>query len=362
MYKEIVSMLKDTLDVSWKIAPVAFLPAALFLWSYLRSIHWILLFQSSAMAGAGLIYLFFVAVLLAIATILQFILPSVVLIVTLSPYRFDRTLPKAVPRLYLWAMGGWFLGLALIIGFDTDRVWLICAPAFLFAWIFALVRRADLSLCAKSGAWRHASILYAFLFAGATVGTMCVTSVPLLFVLHIIARYLDGGLSEKLVGGCVCFATTFISLMPGYMYMNARTWNVGVYQPAKFALLGAFFLSYVVLAGAAMLLPISTTVLRLGGIYSNELQTFEVLQPTLASAANAAGVSVNNDGKMTLVTGYVRYDFGGTLLLCKNPLDPTMISIDAIKSARHRKELDPGIVAGSGCVQASSTELRALCP
>ncbi|WP_322103931.1 hypothetical protein [Paraburkholderia sp. J41] len=360
IYKEIVSMLKDTLDVSWKIAPLAFLPAALFLWSYLKSIHWTSLFQYSAMSGSGLIFLFAAAMLLAVAAVLQFVLPSIMLIGTLSHYRLDRTIPKAVPRLYHWAMGGWLLGFAIIIGSDSSQAWIICALTFASASIFALARRDDLNLRAKPGVWRHMSVLYSLFFAGVTMVTMCMTSVPLLLALHIAERYVDGGFSEKLIGFGVCLATTIISLLPGYMYMNARTWKVGVYQPTKLALLGVFFLSYVVLAGAAMFLPVSTTVLRLAGVYSNEMQTFEVLQPTLVGAANAAGLSVNDDGKLTLLRGYVRYDFGGTRLLCSKPFDPATVTIDAIKFARRHKLPDPGVLAGAGCVQASSTELRSL--
>jgi hypothetical protein len=203
-------------------------------------------------------------------------------------------------------------------------------------------------------------VLYSFIFAAAAMLTMCATSAPLLLVLHIAERYVDGGFWERLIGFGACLVTTIISLLPGYMYMNARTWNVGVYQPMKLALLGAFFLSYVVLTAAALLLPVSTTVLRLAGVYSNELQTFEVLQPNLTNALSAAGLAVKDDGKITLLRGYVRYDFGGTRLVCSKAFDPAKVSLEAIKAARDRKLADPRISAGSGCVQALSTELRSL--
>ncbi|KQR79734.1 hypothetical protein ASG35_07620 [Burkholderia sp. Leaf177] len=360
VYKEFMPMLKDTLDVSWRIAPIAFLPAALLLWSYLKSIHWTSLFQSSAMTGSGLIYLFVAAMLLAVATVLQFALPSAMLIGTLFHYRLDRRIPRAVARLYRWAMGGWLLGFVIIIGFDSSQAWIICALTFASAWIYALTRRDDLELRAKPNRWRHISIFYSFMFAGATMTTMCMTSVPLLLVLRITARYVDGGLLEKLIGFGVCLGTTVISLLPGYMYMNARTWKVGAYQPTKFALLGTLLLSYVVLAGALTFLPVSTTVLRLAGVYSNEMQTFEVLQPNLVSAANAAGLSLNDDGKLTLLRAYVRYDFGGTRLLCNKSFHAETVTNEAIKFARERKMPDPGIIAGAGCVQASTTELRSL--
>ncbi|HEX7908262.1 MAG TPA: hypothetical protein VF534_09270 [Paraburkholderia sp.] len=359
-YKEAVSMVKDTLDVAWKVAPLAFLPAALFLWVYLRSIHWTGIFQYSAMSGSGLIFLFAAAMLLAFAAVLQFVAPSLMLIGTLSHYRHDRTIPKAVPQLYRWAMGGWLLGLGIVIGFDSSQAWIVCALAFLGAFIFAVVRSDALGLQKKPGAWRLTTAFYAFCFAAVAMLTMCITSAPLLITLHVTARYVDGGWFENLLGFVVCLGTTVVSLLPGYMYLNARTWNPGIYRPIKLALLGSFFSCYIVITGAALFLPISATILRLAGVYSNEQQTFEVLQPNLAPALSAVGLSVSQDEKLTLVSGYVRYDFGGTRLLCRKPFDLASVSDGAVKAARKKKAPDPGIVAGSGCVQASSSELRPM--
>ncbi|MGC7405382.1 hypothetical protein ACPWR0_07490 [Pandoraea pneumonica] len=360
VYKETVSMLKDTLDVAWKFAPVALFPTALFLWIHLKSIHWTSLFQYSAMTGSGLAFLVSATILIALAAMLQFALPSVMLIGTVSVYPLDRKIPKAVPRLYQCAMGGWLLGFALIIGFDSDRIWVICALAFGVALFYALARREALELRAKPSEWRHMPVLYAIGLACAAAITMFVTSAPLVLAFRLTARYVHGGLGEAFVGMLVCVATVVMSLLPGYMYVNARTWRVGVYQPVKLALLGAFFLTYVVLIGAAMFVPVSSTVLRLAGVYSNEPQTFVILQPSLADAARTAGLSVVGDGKLLLLRGYVRYDFGGTRLLCNTPFDPKKVSVAAIRQARDEKAPDPGVLAGAGCVQSSTSELRAL--
>lgn len=236
-YKEAVSMVKDTLDVAWKLAPLAFLPAALFLWIYLRSIHWTGLFQYSAMSGSGLIFLFAAATLFAFAATLQFVAPSLMLIGTLSQYRHDSTIPKAVPQLYRWAMCGWLLGLGIVIGFDFGQAWVVCALAFLGAFIFALVRRDALGLQAKPGTRRLTPVFYAFCFAAFAMLTMCATAAPLLITLHVTAPYVDGGWFEKVIGFAVCLGTTVVSLLPGYMYLNARTWHPGIYRPIKLAVL-----------------------------------------------------------------------------------------------------------------------------
>jgi hypothetical protein len=144
------------------------------------------------------------------------------------------------------------------------------------------------------------------------------------------------------------------------MYLNARTWNVGVYRPLKLGLLGAFFISYFVLAIAAFSMPVSATVLRLAGIYSNESQTFAVLQPSLADASTTVGLTVRQVRNTTVVDAYVRYGFGGIRLLCRSPFDPLAVSDEAIKNAKRKRVQDPTIMQGSGCVQASQGELRPL--
>ena len=61
-----------------------------------------------------------------------------------------------------------------------------------------------------------------------------------------------------------------------------------------------------------------------------------------------------------LICMYVRYDFGGTRLLCSKAFDPATVSVGAVKAARNHKAPDPRFIAGSGCVQTSSAELRSL--
>jgi hypothetical protein len=186
------------------------------------------------------------------------------------------------------------------------------------------------------------------------------TSIPLLITLDAGTRFIGDGWGERLIAIVLCLVVTGLSLLPGFMYLNARTWNVGVYRPLKLGLLGVFFISYLVLAIAAFSLPVSATVLRLAGIYSNEIQTFAVLQPSLADASTTVGLTVRQVRNTTLVDAYVRYGFGGIRLLCRRPLDPLAVSEEAIKDAKRKKAQDPTMIQGAGCVQASPGELRPL--
>jgi hypothetical protein len=359
-YKETIAMVKDTLDVAWKLAPVALLPAAMFIWSYLRSIHWTGLFQDSAMSGSGLIFLFIAAMLIAVAVLLQFIAPSLLLIGVMWNYRQENTLPKAIPRLFRWATAGWLAGFALVVELDPSQVWIMFAMAFVAALACGIYSRKTLDAAAKTEGKLPLSIAHATGLALAAVFALTATSMPLLITLHIAARYAKGGWLETLLVFVVCVGTTAVSLLPGYMYLNACTWRPGFYQPLKLALLGGGLLSYIVVSGAAVFVPVSSTVMRLAGIYSNEPQSFQILQPSLTAALDAAGVPIQKGEQANIVTGYVRYDFGGIRLVCRQPFDAALVSVDAIKLARKKKSPDPTVLAGSSCVQATSSELRPL--
>lgn len=361
-YKEGISIAKDTLDVAWKLAPLAFLPASLFLWVYLRSIRWTTIFQDSAMTGSGLIFLFVAAMLMVFGIVLQFASPSLLMIGTVSYYGNDRTVPKAVPRLYRWAMGGWFVGLTLIIALDTSRTWIVGIAPFAVAAVYALTHQKALELDVRPGAWRYTRAFHALFLAGAATLTMFGTSMPLLLTLDAAQRYAAGGISETVIGVLVCVGTSVVSLLPGYMYLNARTWSVGIYRPFKLAMLGGFFLSYIVLAGAAFSIPVASTVLRIAGVYSNEKQTYEVSQPNVVNVLSAAGMPVVRDKGVTSVTAYLRYGFGGTRLLCRSEFSPAALTDEAIKAALEKKQPDPRGVAGSGCVSVSTTEVRLFRP
>jgi hypothetical protein len=139
-YKEFVAIGKDTLDVGWKLAPLAFLPAGLLLWVYLRSIHWTGLFQDSAMSVSGLVFLFVAALLLAFAVLLQFVVPSVLLICTVSGYAQDRFMPKYVANIYRWALVGWLVGVSLIIWWDNSNgKWIALALPIVMSLIYLLL-------------------------------------------------------------------------------------------------------------------------------------------------------------------------------------------------------------------------------
>lgn len=357
-YREIISLSKDTLDVAWKLAPLAFVPAALFLWIYLRALNWTGLFQESAMSGSGLIFLFVAALLIAFTVVLQFAVPSLFLIGTVSYYGYERTVPKIVPKIYKWSLGGWVIGLGLVITFDLSQAWVILLPAFLLASCVAIQNRDQFGFSVHARGWRQRPLACALLLSAVAAITMASSAFPLIIAINVAERLINAGAWAKVLAFCVCAGSSVVSFVPGFIYLDTRTWSVGVYQPLKLASLGAFFLSYVVLMIAAFSTPVSLTVLRLAGVYSNEPQTFQIIQPNLIGVLGAAGLEVRQEEKFAFVGAYVRYAFGGMRLLCKEKYE--MAPIEALsEDAEDRKNnAILGAIAGSHCVSVGQGEVR----
>lgn len=363
-YKEFIAIAKDTLDVGWKLAPLAFLPAGLLLWGYLRSIYWSGLFLDSATAASGLVFLFVAAFLLAFAVLAQFAAPSLILIATVSgsPYQ-DQVIPKYVANIYYAALAGWFLGVSIVIFRNSSNGnWIALAlpiATSLFVLLMhmrktfqSLPRGKNLFFWLGKNAWWSLTAAFA-------MGT---TSLPLVIGLKIAGHVPNIEDWQAWAAILICVGISIVSLIPGLMYLGIRTASTSAYRAMKFAFGGAIFTSYIVISSIAFFAPISSTVLRLSGIYNNDLQTFQVREPTLTAAFSAVGlpITITNKPDLTLVQARLRYGFGGVKLLCKEKFDPAAISPDLRKKAHLEKKPDPGFIAGSHCVPTYANEVREI--
>ncbi|WP_432258793.1 hypothetical protein [Cupriavidus sp. TMH.W2] len=358
-YKEIIGLSKDTLDVAWKIAPLALMPAALLLWSHLNVIGWTELFQESAMSGGGLIFLFSTAALIAIAVAFQVIVPSIFMLMGLSFYEYEKPIPQGIMALYLWTLLGWLGGLALIIAFDFTDGWPVAALTISVALTLAFAKREHLKGEKEVRTiWLMARIVGASLMASIT---MLGTCVPLLLAIRFLAQYEEVGVWAKIFAFFICAAASVVSLLPGFAYLQGRTKHAGIHQPLKITVVGFLISMYVLFSVAIYFAPVSSTILRLAGVFSNEPQTFQVLQPTLADAISVVGLPTNTSGNGIFVSAYRRYSFGGTLLLCRSRYDERA-SKSSISTRDERVKANEAarIAAGSHCVRALANEVRPL--
>jgi predicted RNase H-like HicB family nuclease len=357
LYKEYASIAKDTLDIAWKLAPLALFPAGLFPWAYLRTIHWTGLFQDSAMTLSGLTFLFIAALLLVIVVLLQFVVPSVFLIGTVTFHPQDKIIHKYIANIFRAALAGWVLSMGYVIWADSSNILLAVVIPFIASIMYLSryfwVQRKEAPTVKQSNAmWSGLG------WSAAATFVMLTTSIPLVIILKIASHLSIDKLWQTAIAIAICAGVAILSLAPGFIYLNMRTSSTSIYRPAKFAVGSIFFIFYVVAMGIAVVAPVSSTVLRFSGIYNNEPRTYQVREPSLAPAFEAVGFKLDKSPELTLVHAYLRYGFGGYKLLCADSFDPSSISVEAIKKARAENKPDPGIVAGSHCVSVSLNEVR----
>lgn len=369
LYREYLAIVKDTMDVAWKLAPIALLPPGLLIWVYLRSIHWEGLFLDSAMTVAGLAFLFLAALLLAFAILLQFAIPSLALIGIVSLHDAKKVVSQEIASSFRWSMLGWIVAFVVSMFYDKGLgIILLIAlsvPVSVF-FIRSLLKYKELKKDPKKIGLHMANLVWV---AGAML-PMIATSFPLLIGFEVARKIPDIERWESLGVIVICIIISIVSLLPGFVYLNFRTTTTDRKSATKGAVITGFGMSYVILMAAAFFAPVSSKVLGFAGIYSNELRTFQVREPSLSSSLKTAGFTLQTSSEksvsldpqrpaeLTFVDAYVRYGFGGIKLLCTKPFDPATATAELVKEARKANKPDPGMLGGKGCTSATNAEVR----
>ncbi|AOJ68599.1 hypothetical protein [Burkholderia savannae] len=146
-YSASIPVIKDSLDVAWKFAPIFLFFPAMMLWSYLRKIGWEQLFSDAVVSISGFIVMFVTACLLMFAVFVQFIFPSMIIGPVVSAYeeiaasgdeKFKDDLSRAVWRLHLSTPIGWLFILALSVIALDQPPWLAYTMSIVAAYVVAL--------------------------------------------------------------------------------------------------------------------------------------------------------------------------------------------------------------------------------
>lgn len=361
-YKEAISLLKDTLDVAWKLAPVFLVPPGLYLWVYLKMIGWTSLFYESAMSGTGLIFFALAAIVMAISTLLFFVLPSITIIGTVHLSGYKERIPRAVVWLYALVWISWIATIFITTLLDTSQPWLILLVPIVLTTIYGLFRLERLEI-RKDGQYPLLKaggrvLLLAFLAALGIASSI----LPITLILQVAMQFHDMAewLQWFVLGSCLVLSG--ISLFPGLIYMGMRENHTGWRKPIKHAFGGVLLLVYFLINAVAFLDPVSSMILRGIGVYSNEPVTFQLIQPELKNVLSASGLDVKQSSGMTFVTAHVRFNFASTRLLCRDQFDPASASATAREAARKIKQADPGRTGGLHCVPVSASEIREFRP
>lgn len=351
-----LAMLKDGLEVAWKLAPVFLVFPGLVLWFYLSAIHWGSLFVESATSISGLIFLIVFGMMFFGVTVLSFVLPSAFMIWAEEIYSPDRKIPKEIIPLFAWTLGAWLVSSPLVMLTGTTRfAWLALVVPVIIAFIYASTRFDKLEFGLRTQRFRLIGI--AKCLAIAAVATLAVASNILSILLSLMFASDWKGVSSamQVVAIVLCLAVTALGTVPGFIYLLQRTRHTDkkvVWAPA---LVCVGMVAMMILVAWTFLPQMHDTFLRYANIYRKEAVTFHVLDEDLVASLGLAGLPVATQGKTSTVKAYVRYQFGGVHLLCRD-------SVDAAAAAPKPKpaQQDPSAETRSGraCVPASSDDLR----
>src|SRR5450830_802212 len=339
------SLIKDLIDVFWKIATAALLFSAGLLFTYLRRIGWIDLFVESVGSLAGLTYLLFAAIALAAGALFAFGLPSLVMIGLNFGSSADQTLRRMSIPIYLGALAGWAGSVVALVAFP------------------AATSTATAIYCARrlSRVTPRLPISWTLLFKR-VVEASFVMSLNLLSIL-LFSKWIktSSSLSTSellvLIGLLILFS--FLAIVPGASYLSSRAKYSGHVRPLKAALVsGLFFvgaMSYYLL----YLVPVGLGMLEFAGVFSNERSEFQVVEPKLIPALQRTGFAVVTEGGLARVSGFARYSFGGVRLLCASSLKMDGVSPLNLVKSNSIAVLTPA-TAGAQCVKTGSAELRRM--
>lgn len=354
--KRMLVLSKDNFDLLLKLAPLALLPSAAILWWHLKTIHWSDVFLESAISAPGLTFLVVAALALWLLSVALFLVPSIPIIGATEIAYGGRALPGVSVRASFAALAGWVLVVVPSVDYQFSQWWFLLVP-FVCALIAVVVEhlRRPAPWSRKGRYW--ATVRNVVQIAGVTVA-MVVTSMPLAVVLRSVANLPDFEETPSSVKLLLALLVSLIGLIPGYVYVAARRRHANTRVPNKAALAGTLLVAYFVIAFALAVLPVGAIVLKAADVYSNDRFTFQILKEDLVGAMIKAGLPVENDKDMRIVSGYVRYHFGGMRLLCRDPFDPASVSAAAVRAAREAGKPDPGRVGGAHCVTTATADLR----
>lgn len=357
-FREDLVLVKDILEVAWKIAPVSLVPAGLVLWSYLASIQWTGLFYESAMSGTGLVFLVLGAIVMMFLLIAVFVVPSLLIILMSQSLEKAPIAPTEVVRLYRVTLVAWIASLLLLLIDNQLAFWVPVAIPLLCGTFYGL-RRLNRLRHPTNGASRglRAHVKVVGISSLATF-SMCGAVFPLIITFNVGSQFQDLRGWQEIGAIIICIIASSIGTLPGFMYLDAKASRRSGVRPFKLAMMGFFTVAYGLAAVASMMAPIQSRFLNAVGIFNNTPTTYQILQPSLADAFEVAGIPIDRAKPTPTATAFVRYRFGATTLVCQAPFTPTETTSESKKLNEQVDPLKQRVVSGAHCVPTAVGELR----
>lgn len=375
-YVSALAVLKDTLDVLWKLAPIGLVMPAMLIWAYLRKIGWLQLFPEAVVSVPGLVVMIVASCLLTLLLAIQFGIPSIISVSAVGAYEEQNKIAKAAGTSVRKPLAFLFVGapLAWLLVFGLlSLVWNLSA-----GWCFSMgmVGMAIFEFAIVRWKWKVLSDpgkrgcldnVIQFLKVTFAPTISAVSVLPSLVVcLGIFSgENLSGWTAFGVFTGCVFYSV--IGVLPGMVYLLEKLSDKKPFDIFKTTVFIGALVFYSVWMVALTLGPVTSTVLRSIGAIDETRYVYQVLKPDLVTGLQGAGfrvytagTSVYSKDQSYFVDGYVRFNFANVLLLCRDPLAFSKADGAAMSTADAQKRLRIWRSGGYFCVKAHTDDVRLL--
>ena len=379
-YKNYVSalgVLKDTLDVLWKLAPIGLVMPAMLIWAYLKKIGWLQLFPEAVVSVPGLVVMIVASCLLTLLLAIQFGIPSIISVSAVGAYEEQNKIAKAakngnvrkpIALLFLgsplaWLLvfgvlslvwdlsGGWCfsLGMAGMAIFELSVVW----------WNWKVFSNSG-----KSG-WISKLVQFIKVTFAPTIAAISVLPSLVVCLGIFTGEDLSGWRAFGVFAGCVFYSV--IGVLPGMVYLLEKLSDKKPFDIFKTTIFIGALVFYSVWMVALTLGPVTSTVLRSIGAIDETRYVYQVLKPDLVTGLQGAGFKVYTAGPSVyskeqsyFVDSYVRFNFANVLLLCRDPLAFSKADGASMSTSDAQKRLLIWRAGGYFCVKAHTDDVRLL--
>ena len=354
--KRMLGVVTENFELLLKLAPLCLLPPALILWWHLKTIHWSDVFLESVISVPGLIFLVVAGLSIWLLAVALFLVPSLPIIL-FTDLIYDG---KNVPREAMLASTSVFLGwisVALVsFRYDFSPALFLVVPS-----TFAVVRIIAANFTQPGLVhWQNLRLVWWKIAVQIIAMLVAMFVVELLFIIasKIFAALPNMRDAPRFLTFMLAHLGSSLGLLPGFIYLLALVKRRSKQDAIKGALVGMLTLTFIMMMIVLFALPVGSIVLASADVYSNDKFTYQILNEDLAGVMVKAGLPVDNDHDLRTVRGFVRYNFGGVRLLCRDPFDPSSANSSAVSEALDGGKPDPGRIGGAHCVPTATADLR----
>jgi hypothetical protein len=374
-YVSAIAVIKDTLDVLWKLAPIGLVMPAVLIWSYLKKIGWPQLFPEAVISVPGLVVMIVASCLLTVLLAIQFAVPSIISVCAVGVYEEQNKIVAGgkirgpLAGLFIGAPAIWlvvFGGLLQFSNLSTSVSFVFSIATMIVFEVYVLWSRWDLfSDPAKSG-WFGIVVQAVKMMFMPTLSAMSV-SLSLVICLGVFSSDNFSGVTGFFVFlGCAFYSV--IGVIPGMAFLLEKIYEKKPFDIFKTTIFIGAIVFYVLWMGAMTLAPVTSTILKSIGAIDEERYVYQVLKSDLVTALQGAGFKVymvgtspySKEQATYFVDSYVRFNFSNVLLLCRDPLSFNKADRASMTNTDVKDRLLIWRAGGYFCVKARTDEVRPL--